>query len=142
MEGIALNLADLLGGSRFEREAPKPRALPEAQIMELQAAFTTYSAPCPFKPGDIVVPRPNAPYTDKGVPHIVLEVADYPIRLFDVKDVTDCSSSAFGQRLDCRVAVISDDGCIHAFWQESWKLERYTGEGAPAAAESPVAAID
>lgn len=134
-------IADLLGGRlEAEHEQDLSRPLPEAQIATLREAFERYTAPCPFKPGDIITPRDGFGYSDAGVPHIVLEVrsddisvADGPIRPFDqTSDVTDIYSNAFGSKLDIRVAVLNSNGhrvAVCAFWQESWRHQPYTGAG-------------
>lgn len=123
-----LTLAELMRatqGEAEEKEAGRP--LPEAQVATLIEEFERYAAACPFKPGDIITPRATSSYRDRGVPHIVLEVAETPIRVFDAgDDLGDIHSTAFGQRLDIRVGVLSE-GYLVTFWQESWRHERYTG---------------
>lgn len=129
MEGIAINISDLVRdaiGKQGKGRAEKQRPLDEAQVMELKAMYERYAAPCPFKPGDLVTPRSNSNYTDNGVPHIVLEVAETPIRVFDIEEPHDISSHAFGPRLDVRVGIIADGERMVAFWQESWQLEAWT----------------
>lgn len=134
MEVTAINIGDLLRNLNEKKgQEKKPRPLDEAQIMELQALFSRYTEPCPFKPGDLVTPRANANYTDRGVPHIVIEVADQPIRNFTTEDVHDIASHAFGCRLDVRVAVIADGERTVAFWQESWQLEAWPPKSAAGA---------
>jgi hypothetical protein len=121
----------LLGGGA--KSAPDP--LPEAQIATLQEAFTAYSAPCPFKPGDIVTPRATATYRDRGKPHVVLEVLNTPICNFEPSSVEGgVFSGGFGNRLDIRVAVLKD-GIVATFWNESWQHELYTGQDQAAAVE-------
>lgn len=128
MQGIAINLGDLMRdamGKQEKERGQKSRPIDEAQVMELEALYARYIAPCPFKPGDLVTPRPNSNYTDNGIPHIVLEVAEQPIRLFHANDPHDISAHSFGPRLDVRVAIIADGERMVAFWQESWQLEAW-----------------
>lgn len=128
MQGIAINLGDLMRDAMGKQEkgrGQKSRPIDEAQVMELEALYARYIAPCPFKPGDLVTPRQNSNYTDNGVPHIVLEVAEIPLRNFTTKEPHDVSSHAFGCRLDVRVGLIADGERMIAFWQESWQLEAW-----------------
>ena len=114
--------AMLLGADRRAVSLP----VPEAQIATLQEAYARYSSPCPFKPGDFVTPREGMGYTDAGLPHIVLEVADTPRYPFDVTDRMTPASSFYGMKLDIRVACfLSSSGNVDAFWQESWRLQAY-----------------
>lgn len=111
-----------------EQSKRESRPLPEAQVATLLEEFAHYSQPCQFKPGDLITPRATSSYSDRGVPHIVLEVRDEPIRNFAPgDDISDVFSSAFGARLDIRVAIMVPDGRVVTFWQESWRHEPYTG---------------
>lgn len=83
-----------------------------------------YQARCPFKVGDIVTPKPTSTYADKGVPHVVLEVAADPIRDFETGD---CLLDNYGCRLDIRVGVLIGDEVV-AYWQESWQHQLYPAE--------------
>lgn len=103
------------------REALK-RPLPEAQIATLREVSAAYQARCPFKVGDIVTPKPTSTYDDKGVPHVVLEVAANPIRDFEPGN---CLMHNYGCRLDIRVGVLVGDEVV-AYWQESWQHQLYT----------------
>ncbi|RWX72560.1 hypothetical protein [Mesorhizobium sp. M2A.F.Ca.ET.039.01.1.1] len=129
MDGFAINLSDLIAGGRPAAKPAAPRPIPEAQIATLREAFERYTNPCPFKPGDIVTPRKGFGYADAGEPHIVLEVAEKPIRNFEAPaDVSNIYSSAFGSRVDFRVASLTDgrgETAIVAYWQESWRHELY-----------------
>lgn len=121
MREINIPIGQMFG--QFGQTEDQPRPLHEAQIMELQGAFEAFDKGCPFKPGDLVTPRTNSPYTHAGEPHIVLEVADQPFRILG-NDVQETSNTKFGSRLDVRVAIV-EDGMIIPFWQESWQLEAY-----------------
>lgn len=110
MKDFTIPLADLLAKAKVHAAAATRRPLPEAQVMTLNEVFAAYSKPCPFKPGDIVTPRKTSRYSDVGMPHVVLEVAETPIRNFvATEDLSDITSSAFGARLDIRVALVTDD---------------------------------
>lgn len=119
MRMISLN--DLIGQHEHGNGSGK-RPLPEAQIATLREAAMRYTAPCPFRVGDLVTPRKGYRYHDAGLPHIVLEVSDDPIRTWPADEP---NSSGFGPRLDVRVANFASDGTVVAFWQESWCLERF-----------------
>lgn len=115
----------LLGGRKKQEPASLP--LPEAQIETLQEVYNIYIQPCRFKPGDLVTPRPGGMLNGAGIPHIVLEVADPPIRNFP-EDSDNQGSSAYGTRLDVRVFghhPVHGHAC--AWWQESWQLAPYEG---------------
>lgn len=99
--------------------------IPEAQVATLLETFSRYSAPCPFKPGDLVMPRTGFGYTDEGRPHVVLEVSNPPIRPFGVSDRLTPASNLYGLKLDIRVACFRSNGEVDAFWQESWRHEPY-----------------
>lgn len=128
MERIAIPLGDLLADRLNESGGSRP--LPEAQIATLREAFERYKGECPFKPGDIVTPRKGYGYRDAGLPHIVLEVLNEPLRNFEVTESVGTSSSGFGMKLDVRVACFTRDATVAAFWQESWCLEPYEGDPA------------
>ena len=107
------------------------RPIPEAQVATLTEAFRRYDEPCPFVAGDIVTPRVGVGYSDTNVPHVVLEVADVPLRTFTPNEGTSIYASSFGSRLDVRIAVFTQSGDIVKFWQESWRLKPWNGEGRP-----------
>lgn len=129
-KAIEISLADLLAASKAAGETNAALPLPEVQIATLRETFARYSAPCPFKPGDLVTPRKGCGYKDAGVPHIVLEVAENPIRVFDINTAVRSCSTDFGERLDIRVVSHCKSGDLVAFWQESWRLEPYVEERA------------
>lgn len=123
-------------GGRSERLPSRP--LPEAQIMELRAAVALYEKDCPFRVGDLVTPKANAPYRNQGGIHIVAEV-------FTTSPIRDNGSSsgewAYYGKLDMRVIYIADNGDTVPHMVESWLFEPYTGECATAQEEpagSPV----
>ncbi len=112
-----------LPGVNQRRQALK-RPLPEAQIATLREASAAYQERCKFKPGDIVTPKPTSTYDNKGVPHIVLEVAAVPIRDFEPGS---CTAFTYGGKLDIRVGVLIGESVV-AYWQESWQHELYSAE--------------
>lgn len=117
---------DLGRASGASSESKRP--IPEAQVATLIEAFQRYAASCPFNPGDLVTPRKGHGYSDAGLPHIVLEVAEEPHRTFTPTSSMPVYASCFGCRLDVRVANFTSAGEIVTFWQESWCLEPYIGE--------------
>lgn len=120
-EPITVSLSELLSGTR----KPGNRPIPEAQIATLLEASARYSAPCPFKAGDIVTPRKCFGYSGAGIPNVVLEVAAEPHRNFQPSNHVTPVSSVFGSRLDVRVASLGPSGDVVSFWQESWCLEMW-----------------
>lgn len=114
-----MNLAKMLAAMESAREngePSRPRPLPSAQIMSLREAFAQYGAN-PFKPGDITTPRRNAPNRFAGQPHLVIEVREAPAPDFTNGEV---GSNSHGQRNNLRVAVMTDDGKVATYWDESW----------------------
>lgn len=107
------------------------KPLPEAQVATLREVAARYTAPCPFKVGDIVTAKAGYNTAGEGDPHIVLEIAGVPVRNFETgDDPRNSSSMAFGRRMDMRVACFVDaDGSINAFWVESWIFEPFVAEG-------------
>lgn len=121
MPGMEFNLSDILG-ALADKEIKKVRnkTLPEAQICTLREVKDRYIAGNPFKVGDIITPRKGGAYSGRGVPHMVIEVAETPIRN------TNCPSSEmdFGSRLDIRVIRMAGEHVV-PFWMESFQLEQW-----------------
>lgn len=133
--GIPLSGDDLLrmlrGGDEDGDGGPAARALPEADVATLREIAERYARPCPFNPGDIITPLPGQ-YNNAGEPHVVLEVAEFPIRNFDEGGHTSAFSNSFGARLDIRVALIDyrhGEGRVECYWQESWRHEPWKPKG-------------
>lgn len=124
-----IELSEILSAAARQRDTrPEPRkSPPDVLCTTLRETAARYVGPCPFKPGDLVTPRASSPHTGAGLPHVVLEVAETPIRNTQGTK-GDVVSHLFGSRLDVRVAC-EEQGSIVAFWQESWSLEPYTGPG-------------
>lgn len=121
------DFSEMLGAMARGASDDGPQPIPEAVVHELRGLCQRYAAGCPFKPGDLVTPRPGYNKRGAGDPHIVLEVADSPHRNFvPCEDQSDTSSAHFGARLDVRVGA-SMGGDYVAFWAESWVLEPYAG---------------
>jgi hypothetical protein len=117
----------LMGDAAGRAPADEPMPLPEAQCMELREVFAAYTAGCPFKPGDLVTPRPNCDMKGKGRPHIILDVLPEPVTSFQSADPTDTCSNSYGRRIDVRVASFAVPDQIGVWWMESWQLEPYAG---------------
>ena len=98
------------------------RGTPEADIMELRHAAQRRAAPSPFKVGDIVTPRKDAPIRDHGVPHIVvgahqtfMPVADYiGIGTWPAAEVFDL------------ITLYRNNGKIHPQRACSWMYELWS----------------
>lgn len=116
-----------------DRDDDAPKSPPDVLCKTLREIAARYSAPCPFKVGDLVTVRKGYNLKGEGEPIIVIEVAEQPIRNFAcVDDPSDVASMAYGSKLDVRTAH-ERGGNIVSHWQESWCLEPYTGPGADAA---------
>lgn len=129
-------LSGVSSGAGRAREPEKPESPPEVLCATLRETLASFSAGCPFKPGDLVTPRANSDLRGAGRPQIVLEVLATPVRNFHVvEDQNDVASAAFGSRIDVRIARESH-GEIVANWTESWKLEPYYGPGSEPAQQA------
>jgi hypothetical protein len=94
----------------------------QAQAMELAMAGKRYLDGNPFRPGDMVTPRPGFAVKGEGHPHIVLDVlTNVEPRWTDVED----SSTRQGQMLDMRVACFVRNDVMTTFWVEAWQYEAY-----------------
>jgi len=115
------NLSDILG-ALADKEIKKVRnkALPEAQICTLREVKDRYLAGNSFKVGDIITPRKGGAYNGRGVPHMVIEVAQTPLRNLN----GSTASSDFGSRLDIRVIRVDGEHVV-PFWMESFQLEQW-----------------
>ena len=125
---LAEALMDLAGGGPPQRTT----ILPEAAVERLWGVFANYTAPNPYKPGDLVTPLADAPCKGAGEPHIVIEVLETPLRWWCGMEPSDTGSAFFGQNLDVRVANIRCGGGQEAAglaWLEHGALEPYTGPG-------------
>ncbi|MFC2248788.1 hypothetical protein ACETRX_04105 [Labrys portucalensis] len=103
--------------------------VPEAQVMTLREVFARYDGGCFFKAGDLVTPRKGYNHSNEGIPHIVLEVGTPPCGPVTPASLRETHSTAFGRRLDMRIAGHDRDGDVSAWWVESWCFEPWTGEG-------------
>ena len=141
MSAIGNSLSLLALAALADEARNKPAPLIEAQIATLKEVADRYFAGCPFVEGDIVTPRSGTNYKDIGIPHIVLEVRDPPF--FNTAS-SDANSSSFGQRLDMRVAAVSQNtGNVAAWWVESWAFEPFADFAARSGkAAEPAAAAD
>lgn len=97
--------------------------LPSAQVEELMAYAEEYRAGCAFKHGDIVTPKKNSGVKGTGLPHVVLEVLEEPVRLWGHDEPSQTGSALFGRRVDIRVVCYVDNDHVAAFWSESYQYE-------------------
>jgi hypothetical protein len=110
---------------RMRKGNAAPTIHPKAAIALMREFARAYAAGNVFKVNDLVTPRKWSDMKGPGNPHIVVEVADAPIRVFQGSPF----GSTFGNRQDIRVISVMD-GDVTPFWAESWAFEPYTGEGA------------
>jgi len=120
MTTLNISLADVLAGLADDEIKKQTRtgSLPEAQICTLREVKDRYVAGNAFKVGDIITPRKGGAYNGRGVPHMVIEVAETPLR--NINGST--GSSDFGSRLDIRVVRVDGEHIV-PFWMESFQLE-------------------
>ena len=113
---------DMNGGGDDRDENYRISIDKDAMAMELAAAGQRYLAGTPFKPGDMVSPRPGFAIKGEGYPHIVLNVLEkVEPRWLDIED----SSARQGQMLDMRVACFVRNDIITTFWVEAWQYQPY-----------------
>ena len=101
-----------------EDDAPAP--LPEAVIETLREHPANYTAPCPFKVGDLVTPRKGVNICDAGTPQIVVELMTDPKPVFLGGDSDD------GEVLTMRVMKFTGHGNYVCYWVEHWQYEPWT----------------
>ena len=109
---------------RASDDNAKPRMSKIGQVARLREFAALYSAPNPFKVGDLVTPRANSPIKDAGDPHLVVEVLDTPRWVYEGTPY----SSTFGLRMTIRIAQVGDHGAA-CYWGEHHNYELYTGDG-------------
>lgn len=117
-----LSLSELL--AYMEDDEPRQAILPEAAIARLREYETRIHAPCPFKVGDLVVPRSDAPVVHGAVesPYLVIEVLAEPQRFADV----DPGNWPFWSKIDVVLLYIYPTGKISVAGLPHWMLEPYT----------------
>jgi len=136
----AKELLQLLSGAKpFGLGAGRAKRPIEQDIATLKAVAERYTAPNPFKPGDLVTPRADSPLKNVGRPYVVLELAETINTHLPMVDPHHVDHIRFGAKLDIRVASVCDcpHGEVTAYWEEGWMFEPYAP---PAAAVEPAAA--
>ena len=65
-----------------QRKADEPKISTEGLLARFVEFAERYHASCPFKPGDLVIPRADSHYKGTSLPELVLEVNDagFPAR--------------------------------------------------------------
>ncbi len=123
MRSIELDLGEMLArasGGRDQQE--QHRQTPDDVLaITLKEISARYAAGNPFKVGELITPRKGYGIKGEGRPHVVVEIAEKPL----VPGETNSGSPDFGARLDIR--VICEQCHLHAYWNESWQFEHYTG---------------
>lgn len=114
----------LLRANSEPDESRRPRPLPEAVAMRLREALALYQEPNPFKPGDLIQPRPGYWLKMEFAPMIVIDVREATIA-----DRIEAYKPASGCKPTIRVAYVDDDGNILYVWVEHAGFEPYTGAG-------------
>lgn len=101
----------------------KDKILPEAAIARLSEVLDRINAPVPFRPGDVVTIREDAPVRGAGKPHIVVEVvSDAPLFLGTPGDWPEAARR--------NVVVISLRGdSIATHMVAHWMLQPFELEG-------------
>ena len=119
------DLSDLFGGG-----APPPSTslLREAAVARLQDVAQAFHAPFPFKVGDLITPRADAPIKGAGEPHLVVEVNPNAEALVD----EEFGASTYGARPTIRSLHLSNDKVV-AHWSEHWFFVPWTEDLAFAA---------
>jgi hypothetical protein len=101
----------------------RPRLDPEVAVFRLREAAARFAAPVPFKVGDLVTVRRDAPLTGSGEPQIVIEVRPDA----DLDWAGEHGSWSFGSRNQVRaLRFISGDICpcwVEAAHLEPWPLQ-------------------
>lgn len=118
-----ISMGEMMVGGKKTKDGVS--LLPEGQIEELQRYAEEYRAGCAFKPGDIVTPKKSGGINGAGLPHVVLEVLEEPVRLWTCEEPSQSGSGLFGRRLDMRVVCYVDNDHVASFWSESYQYEFY-----------------
>ncbi len=124
----------LAHAAQQEQEIPSlSRMQREAAIMDMRQILNDYKDGCRFNVGDLITPAQGAFIKWAGEPHLVIEVLETPVRMFDlVEEMGDVADPNFGARYDMRVlspVVRPNDGLmgIRAYMAESWLYKPYEG---------------
>lgn len=94
----------------------------DAVLADLEELKTLYLADCPYKVGDVITPRKGSPQRGRGVPYVVVEVFDQPVRRAWGGDEIIGSPIEYS-KLDLRVLSITGSGCRAPWMVESWMYE-------------------
>ena len=124
-----MDIRDLLDGAAGRGgNAPRQRPLPEAQLMELRAFAERVSGPCPYRVGDVVTARSNAPYPYAGEPHLVMDLRPREAAPAHVFVERHCGTvTVTFTPPDMRVAYVDEDGDVMNAWVESAHYEPWDG---------------
>lgn len=116
-----MGLAEFLASMEPEDREDKSEGLPEAQIERLREVSARIAAGNPFKPGDLVTVRKDAPVKGAGKPHLVIEI-DHEAKLCQ----GEVGNWTGATRHDVIVLSVTG-GDIAPHTVPHWMLERYTG---------------
>lgn len=132
------------GGRNLSGIDRGPKPMTEAIVDEMRLRFDAYrktlsAETFPFKPGDLVTPRPGSNLKNTGEPAIVLEInPDAPPNIGGTGsdgDAVDMSNFRYGTRPQIRVLQYMHNpmagGTYVRFWNEACDFVPWTG-GDPA----------
>lgn len=102
-----------------------PRPPDDILALTLKEVAERYTAPNPFKVGDLVTVRRNYNRRGAGEPHCVVEVQSDD-RRFPTN--AEPGTQTFGERHNTRVACIGGSrNAVVCFWMDHYELEPWTG---------------
>jgi hypothetical protein len=96
----------------------------EGQIAQLQEALQFIQNGNPFKVGDLVTPRKNAPIKFGGIPHLIVGVNSegFPC------GVIEHGMSGSAETYDLWIISIAQSGHISSHTVPSWQMQPYIAE--------------
>ena len=124
-----MSLSALLEAMR-EEESPRPKIHPEGQIARMRELAPRFTAPCPFKVGDLVTPRKDGLVKGPGDPCLIVQINNAGTEP-DFR-VGETDSPTYGAIPDIRIIRAAESGNCVSFWSYSTEYDLYTGEGAGA----------
>ncbi len=124
-----MSLSALLEAMRDE-ESPRPKIHPEGQIARMRELAPRFTAPCPFKVGDLVTPRKDGIVKGCGDPCLIVQINNAGTEP-DFRFGT-VASPTYGAIPDIRILHVKEGGNCVSAWMYSTEYDLYTGEGSGA----------
>jgi len=112
----------ILGDFLSRQRKSESSILPEAKIARLKEAAARFTDDNPFKVGDVVTIRQDAPMKGEGEPHLVIESGSTNLGTA----VPDEGNWTDGGIRNVRVLMLKDD-LIMPYVLPHWALEHYQG---------------